>query len=498
MESVLHPIIDELLASGVQLAGFVADNEAVNGAAFKQLQPSFPFLVRIPCAAHTLQLVVKKLMELGEWKELRDDVQHIFAAFFSSPGAKERRQKLATLQLASRATALELMKPNTTRWNSELYACERLSQLADFVQLVEPQRDGMWLELKKYVAFLKPFQVATDVIQSDSATLFDVQQQWGILRAHVSTQPESGKALKQLRKRWLEQIHGPAAHATAMVSMRKPLAELGMTKEQQMQAQKFIVSFGVIQLSRFSTESKEVSVVELKGRLLLQLADFSSRTGRFSEIEEELTAIQAADAKWNPITLWKLHQCELSEVARVLLSLPASEAAVERTFSAQGLVHTKLRNRMLNETVQKEMFVAFNDSVLSNKTRVKRPDVVPVDFAPDVDSEADVEEDSEESKSDSESESEDEMVSEEPVAAAPAAAAAVAAPVRSRSLIVASNESFLDEFIRDHPDCLSWRWNDEKVQGLEAAAAEYSKKHGIATQGVENLKAGLKKRRQPA
>lgn len=85
---------------------------------------------------------------------------------------------------------------------------------------------------------------------------------------------------------------------------------------------------------------------------------------------------------------------------------------------------------------------------------------------------------------------------EEPVA--PAAAAAVAAPVRSRSLIVASNESFLDEFIRDHPDCLSWRWNDEKVQGLEAAAAEYSKKHGIATQGVENLKAGLKKRRQPA
>ena len=47
-----------------------------------------------------------------------------------------------------------------------------------------------------------------------------------------------------------------------------------------------------------------------------------------------------------------------------LLSLSASEAAVERSFSAQGNVHTKLRNRMEETSVQDEMFIKFNSRLL--------------------------------------------------------------------------------------------------------------------------------------
>jgi len=63
--------------------------------------------------------------------------------------------------------------------------------------------------------------------------------------------------------------------------------------------------------------------------------------------------------------VWLLHsELELSKVAVALLSLSASEAAVERSFSAQGNVHTKLRNRMEETSVQDEMFIKFNSRLL--------------------------------------------------------------------------------------------------------------------------------------
>jgi hypothetical protein len=50
----------------------------------------------------------------------------------------------------------------------------------------------------------------------------------------------------------------------------------------------------------------------------------------------------------------------IAHAAVALLSVAGSEAAVERTFSAQGLVHSDLRNRMGNDAVEAEMFIKFN------------------------------------------------------------------------------------------------------------------------------------------
>ena len=61
---------------------------------------------------------------------------------------------------------------------------------------------------------------------------------------------------------------------------------------------------------------------------------------------------------------------ELSEVALALLSIPASEASVERTFSTQGLIHTKIRNSLSDCFVQAEMTINFNKKALSKETKV--------------------------------------------------------------------------------------------------------------------------------
>ena len=69
--------------------------------------------------------------------------------------------------------------------------------------------------------------------------------------------------------------------------------------------------------------------------------------------------------KFNARAVWNLYLADshaplISHAAVAILSVCASEAAVERTFSAQGLVHSDLRNRMSSDTVEAEMFIKFN------------------------------------------------------------------------------------------------------------------------------------------
>jgi hypothetical protein len=68
-----------------------------------------------------------------------------------------------------------------------------------------------------------------------------------------------------------------------------------------------------------------------------------------------------------PRAVWNLYLTDapiISYAAVAVLAVSGSEAAVERTFSAQGLVHSDLRNRMGDATVEAEMFIKFNQRTL--------------------------------------------------------------------------------------------------------------------------------------
>jgi hypothetical protein len=66
--------------------------------------------------------------------------------------------------------------------------------------------------------------------------------------------------------------------------------------------------------------------------------------------------------------VWNLYLADaplISHAAVAILSVCGSEAAVERTFSAQGLVHSDLRNRLGDATVEAEMFIKFNQRTVA-------------------------------------------------------------------------------------------------------------------------------------
>lgn len=86
----ISPHIQSILDSGIKIVALAADNEAVNGALHKRLLVSFPFLLLIPCAAHTIQLAVRHTMKLKQFRKLVSVVMSIVQRFDSSKDARLR------------------------------------------------------------------------------------------------------------------------------------------------------------------------------------------------------------------------------------------------------------------------------------------------------------------------------------------------------------------------------------------------------------------------
>jgi hypothetical protein len=120
-------------------------------------------------------------------------------------------------------------------------------------------------------------------------------------------------------------------------------------------------------------EPNVVTVNGLEGHLLLQLSDFLGRIGPFASIDAKWQLIRSTRTgqRVNPRSVWRLFTSNaLAHVAIALLSIPSSEASVERTFSLQAAVHSKQRNRLLDSTVESEMFFRFTQNVLAKQATI--------------------------------------------------------------------------------------------------------------------------------
>src|ERR1700722_572454 len=103
----------------------------------------------------------------------------------------------------------------------------------------------------------------------------------------------------------------------------------------------------------------------------MQWTLFSVMDDPFSNLQDIITRLgnpTSSGLVRNPKPVWyhyKLQAPELVAVATALLSIVPSEAAVERSFSIQDLEHSKRRNRLLDDNVEREMFIRFNTSALN-------------------------------------------------------------------------------------------------------------------------------------
>lgn len=246
------------------------------------------------------------------------------------------------------------------------------------------QPDDFWERLQALAMYLKPFQIATDVVQSDNATLVQVYKQFHRLLRHVSNpDPEvypaepycsslPTLASNIINEHWRAHVNIPATVAAAILSFSS--TDIFMDDDIKL-ATEFIVDFGAEYLHHYKQGIVVGEIDSVKAQLLKQYADFRGRRNSFQNCNKTVEMLKSTEmdpARWNPCAYWTLQiddvgSKHLALTSLVLLQVSASEAAVERTFSSQDQIHNKKRNRLLDEIVEKELFIKFNHRAMNKK-----------------------------------------------------------------------------------------------------------------------------------
>lgn len=484
----LLPVILALISEcGARVVGVVVDNEAVNGAAHRLLLEKLPFLIHVPCAAHTIQLVVRSCLAKPYFAPTVLQFVELVKVF----DAKQHRIALRKQQELAEKKLLVVQKPCDTRWSSLLTSAERMLLLEMEVKHVcltalPSVTAEFWTKLRELVAFLKPFQVATDRIQRDSATLYTVYEQFTLLREHATAHEWARSCIDD---RWEKRVHVEAVTASAMLSFVEQLPE-GLDKQA---AQDFIVDFGSAYISHYQLAPQK-SQQHIRDALLMQVAKFNGREHWFRGLNDRIAtakrvAIAEQAAAWSPRQVWLLYsELELGMVAAALLSVCASEAAVERTFSSQGLLHSERRNALGSASVEAEMMLKFNA-----RTLLKEP---PALFAGIINMLEDATQDEEdavtvvpsqlEAGEDDESLELVQLEEKDDVVEAPAAAAAAAAPSRRAlqrqpSITFQGVDDFIAWFIREQKLTKASTISANVEMMLSGLSDRLSKSPGTAT-----------------
>ena len=362
--------LDGIKAEGLCFSALVADNEQVNKTLHGLLLNPFPFLLRSPCAAHLIQLCVNHALSLPGIQPMMIEMEELLGEF----RFKHNRITLRNVQAAaSGGRYLSLLKPCDTRWSSHLHAASRLLRLQAAVNTVCHRERVFWDNLTEIVRFLEPFSKATNIIQSDGSTLYDFYKQFKVLLKHVADTPISSpfhgavSAISHvITGVWEKHVNWDAIITTAQLSFDSTVDEAFADK--LMTARRWFTQWAA-EYAVYWTLSAATTVAEARSMATLEWSHFLSRApgSCFEHMEADIADITARHLQqrklFDPKAVWSLYLEAapiLAHAAVALLSVAGSEAAVERSFSAQGLVHSDRRNRLSDKMVEAEMMIRFN------------------------------------------------------------------------------------------------------------------------------------------
>jgi len=209
--------------------------------------------------------------------------------------------------------------------------------------------DVFWDEVVNLLELLRPFLKWITMLEGDSPAISSTVEAFAELKLHFSatlptsplTKKQEQQALAVLEDRkefCLKTVH----FAANLLDPR--FAERYLPEEAVVDACEYICKMA----SRHHESESDI---------LADLANYRGKGGLWSKDFVWKSAEHVAPVIW-----WQgiCSSRPLSKVAVEVLSLPATSAACERSFSTYGNIHTAKRNRLGNETAMKLVFIAQN------------------------------------------------------------------------------------------------------------------------------------------
>ena len=344
-----------------------------------------------PCFAHTLQLGIKRGLEvprvqrvLGRCKKL---VEHFKK---STKETYKLREKQDMLKLPDH----KLIQDCVTRWGSTLAMLERLMEQQAAIAAVLMDRkvrhlmpEGEeWTIIEHLVEILTPFQQATEAMGTVKYPTLSMVKPLLYKLSEVTLKFSNSdtatvKQVKTAIKNDLDQRYQTAALqrlmnvATYLDPQYKELPFLTVIKKRLMidQVEDELMDMQPLESEETGKESGEPEPPAKKSKkgpvtkLLGDLFESQEKSSCHSDdVAKELNlykAEQPADLESNPLTWWKERQSLyplMSKLVRKVLSFVATSVPSEQLFSTSGNIITEKRNCLSSEHADQLIFLFEN------------------------------------------------------------------------------------------------------------------------------------------
>ena len=119
---------------------------------------------------------------------------------------------------------------------------------------------------------------------------------------------------------------------------------------------------------------------QLESDCLDQLLGFVKHDGDEGSVAAQEVRLylheQPVSPRTDPLDWWKLNSARfprVAQVARTILSIPATSTPAERVFSGSGNIVDKKRNRLKPSMVDALVFLNKNEHLLAGQTVVRQP-----------------------------------------------------------------------------------------------------------------------------
>ena len=350
-------IIQEL--GRAKVTAVVTDNAAAMRSMWRLVEDSFPGIVCLGCAAHTLNLLLGDVFELDDPKFILKTCKDVCKLFAYSSIAD------ATFQRNRREPGITsgLVQPVKTRWASYLDCLQSVLknkvalQQSILMPAVASQLDGQlrnsilsegtFAQIAELLSFLVPIKGLIAVAEADSSSASKMFKSYF----------EFLREVRSLTFTWKADLECILDRRGPILSQPVLLLSCVLDPEDQGRSlEGFVNNF-----DREVEKAVELLIPDLSARevIFAQLMQYRARAGPF---ESRVIWTVAERGILDAISWWKSSSRapELSSLAIRVLGIPLSSASIERVWSTYDMIHSQTRSRLDNERAAKLVFIYKN------------------------------------------------------------------------------------------------------------------------------------------
>ncbi|RVE41085.1 hypothetical protein evm_014266 [Chilo suppressalis] len=371
----------------------------------------------VSCTIHQLQLCVRTLLDCDEdIKALISKCKKISTHFNHSQIARTELHKIQKEQLNQEC--LSVIQECSTRWNSTFYMLQRMIRIQDSLCLYASKHNisqlspEEWLQLKKIVTILQPFEEITRNMSDNNTSISSVipliHTLKYTLRLHTEgNKQDTNEKFKSIIKSTIDQLNSrfsdlQSNNFFAIATYLDPRYKTNFFNEVAKQnIETEIMSIfdaadtskneadnivapvekrARMELPAETSHSSNVQSVLLNILLSSDEEDDNNTTLDKSPVFDKFVFVKNILNEFNkekrisisddPLLWWKVNGNikfqPLQSIARQFLSCPPSSVASEQLFSGAGLIYDPLRNRLEGDKASKLLFVKYNTLLLES------------------------------------------------------------------------------------------------------------------------------------